>query len=76
MRKIKIKPLILQTYFQVLFYFPVEEGTSSIFAGSCFEVIKSQYLGKHGHIAIATNDIHRAIAYLKIKDISVLPKNC
>jgi 2-dehydro-3-deoxyphosphogluconate aldolase/(4S)-4-hydroxy-2-oxoglutarate aldolase len=57
-----------------LFYLPVKEGTNSIFAGSGFEVIKSQYLGKHGHIAIATNDIHRAIAYLKKKDISILPE--
>ena len=57
-----------------LFYLPVKEGASSIFVGSGFEVIKSQYLGKHGHIAIATNDIHRAIAYLKKKDISVLPE--
>jgi len=57
-----------------LFYLPVKEGASSIFAGPGFEVIKNQYLGKHGHIAIATNDIHRAIAYLKKKDISVLPE--
>jgi len=57
-----------------LFYFPIKEGTSSFFADSVFEVIKSQYLGEHGHIAIATNDIHRAIAYLKKKDISVLPE--
>ncbi|HAJ32700.1 MAG TPA: 2-dehydro-3-deoxyphosphogluconate aldolase [Candidatus Atribacteria bacterium] len=57
-----------------LFYLPVKEGASSIFTSSCFEVIKSQYLGKHGHIAIATNDIHRAIAYLKKKNISVLPE--
>jgi len=57
-----------------LFYLPVKEGTSSIFAGSSFEVIKSQYLGKQGRIAIATNDIHRAINYLKRKKISVLPK--
>jgi len=55
-----------------LFYFSLKEGATSVFAGSGFEVIKSQYLGKHGHIAIATNDIHRAIAYLKKKDISVL----
>ncbi|MBA7538428.1 hypothetical protein ES705_30703 [subsurface metagenome] len=48
-----------------LFYFPIKEGTSSIFAGSGFEVIKNKYLGKRGHIAIATNNIHRAIAYLK-----------
>ncbi len=57
-----------------LFYFPVKEGTISIFAGPGFEVIKNKYLGEHGHIAIATNDIHRAIAYLKKKDISVLPE--
>jgi len=57
-----------------LFYLPVKEGTSSFFADSVFEVIKSQYLGEHGHIAIATNDIYRAIAYLKKKGISVLPE--
>lgn len=57
-----------------IFYFPVKEGSSSIFAGSSFEVIKSRYLGECGHIAIATNDIRRAIAYLKRKGISVLPE--
>jgi 2-dehydro-3-deoxyphosphogluconate aldolase/(4S)-4-hydroxy-2-oxoglutarate aldolase len=55
-----------------LFYLPLKEGTSSIFAGLGFEVIKSKFLGEHGHIAIATNDIHRAITYLKMKGISVL----
>jgi 2-dehydro-3-deoxyphosphogluconate aldolase/(4S)-4-hydroxy-2-oxoglutarate aldolase len=57
-----------------LFYFHIKEGTSSIFAGPRFEVIKNKFLGEHGHIAVATNDIHRAIAYLKKKDISVLPE--
>jgi len=57
-----------------LFYFPIKEGTSSIFAGSGFEVIKNRFLGEHGHIAIATQDIHRAITYLKKKGISVLPE--
>ncbi len=57
-----------------LFYFPVKEGTSSIFAGPGFEVMKNQYLGKHGHIAIATNDIYRAITYLKMKNVSILPE--
>ena len=57
-----------------LFYFPLKEGTSSIFAGPGFEVMKNQYLGKHGHIAIATNDIHRATTYLKMKGISLLPE--
>jgi 2-dehydro-3-deoxyphosphogluconate aldolase/(4S)-4-hydroxy-2-oxoglutarate aldolase len=57
-----------------LFYLSVKEGTSSIFAGSGFEVMKNQYLGKHGHIAIATNHIYRAITYLKMKGVSVLPE--
>ena len=57
-----------------LFYFPIKEGTSSIFAGSGFEVTKNKYLGKHGHIAIVTNDIYRAITYLKMKGISILPE--
>jgi 2-dehydro-3-deoxyphosphogluconate aldolase/(4S)-4-hydroxy-2-oxoglutarate aldolase len=57
-----------------LFYFPVKEGATSVFAGPGFEVIKNKFLGEHGHIAIATNDIHRAITYLKMKNISVLPE--
>ncbi len=57
-----------------LFYFSVKEGVSSIFAGPGFEVMKNQYLGKHGHIAIATNHIYRAINYLKMKGVSVLPE--
>jgi len=57
-----------------LFYFPIKERTSSIFAGPGFEVMKKQYLGKHGHIAITTNHIHRAITYLKMKGVSVLPE--
>ena len=57
-----------------LFYFPLKEGTTSIVAGSGFEVTKNKYLGKHGHIAITTNDIHRAITYLKMKGISFLPE--
>ena len=57
-----------------LFYFSVKEGATSIFAGSGFEVMKNQYLGKYGHIAIATNHIYRAINYLKTKGIPVLPE--
>lgn len=57
-----------------LFYFPVKEGTTSIFAGPGFEITKNRSLGKHGHIAIATNNIHRAITYLKMKGVSVLPE--
>jgi 2-dehydro-3-deoxyphosphogluconate aldolase/(4S)-4-hydroxy-2-oxoglutarate aldolase len=40
-------------------------GNSSTFAGSEFEFMHSQYLGTHGHIAIATNFPDRAKAYLE-----------
>jgi 2-dehydro-3-deoxyphosphogluconate aldolase / (4S)-4-hydroxy-2-oxoglutarate aldolase len=55
-----------------IFHFPVKEGISSVFAGSGLELMKKKYLGEHGHIAIATHDISRAIAYLKRKGISIL----
>ena len=34
--------------------------------------MKEKYLGEHGHIAIATNNILRAISYLKRRGISTL----
>jgi len=71
---VHVKALNSANLLSRLFYLPIKEETNSFFAGSCFEVIKRQYLGKYGHIAITTNDIHRAIAYLKEKDISVLPE--
>jgi 2-dehydro-3-deoxyphosphogluconate aldolase/(4S)-4-hydroxy-2-oxoglutarate aldolase len=57
-----------------LFYFSVKEGATSVFADPDFEITKNQYLGKHGHFAIATNDIYRTINYLKMKGVSVLPE--
>ncbi|GAB4112248.1 MAG: hypothetical protein Kow00103_01090 [Candidatus Caldatribacteriota bacterium] len=60
-----------QTFFN-LFNLTLKEGSSSIFAGSSFEVLKSKYLGKYGHIAIKTNDIQRAISYFQRKRISIL----
>jgi 2-dehydro-3-deoxyphosphogluconate aldolase / (4S)-4-hydroxy-2-oxoglutarate aldolase len=56
------------------FSFPLKIGNSSIFAGSYFEVMKNKYLGEHGHIAIATNDISKAITYLEMKGVTVLPE--
>jgi 2-dehydro-3-deoxyphosphogluconate aldolase/(4S)-4-hydroxy-2-oxoglutarate aldolase len=57
-----------------LFSFAVKGGSSSVFAGTGFEVMKSPFLGEKGHIAIATNHIHRAIAYLKRKSVGVRPE--
>ena len=50
--------------FESLFGFTKKVGNSSIFAGTGIEVMKSPYLGSHGHIAIQTNYINRAIYYL------------
>ncbi len=50
-----------------LFSFPIKDGTSSVFAGTGVEVLKSKYLGSHGHIAVSTVNINRAVAYLERK---------
>ncbi len=52
-----------------LFCLPVKDGKSSVFAGSCVEIMKSPYLGAHGHIAISTLSVARAIAYLDRKGV-------
>lgn len=62
------------TFLSNLFYFPVKEGTRSFFVGSGFEVTKSRFTGRNGHIAVSTNDIYRASAYLKRKGVSILPE--
>jgi len=54
-----------------LFSFPVKDGSSSTFAGAGFEFMKSPYIGSHGHIAISTLSITRAIAWLSRKGASV-----
>lgn len=54
-----------------LFGMPVKEGNSSNFAGTAFEVMKSMYLGKNGHIAIETANIKRAIAYFERMGVAV-----
>jgi 2-dehydro-3-deoxyphosphogluconate aldolase / (4S)-4-hydroxy-2-oxoglutarate aldolase len=41
------------------------ENPGAIFIGNQFEVLKKPYLGTHGHIALATNFIERAVAFLE-----------
>ena len=53
--------------FAAAFGFQLKNGNSSVFAGSAVEVMKQPYLGVNGHIAIQTNSIVRAKAYLKSK---------
>ncbi len=57
--------------FDTLFGFGIKEGNSSIFAGSKIEVMKSQYLGQNGHLAVHTNHVGRAIAHLAKKGVQV-----
>lgn len=51
--------------FSGMFGFEKKVGNSSIFAGTGLEIMKNPYLGKNGHIAIATNYIERAIYHLE-----------
>jgi 2-dehydro-3-deoxyphosphogluconate aldolase/(4S)-4-hydroxy-2-oxoglutarate aldolase len=51
--------------FDKAFGLGIKEGSSSDFAGSIIEVSKCCGLGHHGHIAIRTNNIARAIYYLR-----------
>ena len=57
--------------YEKVFGFPVKDGNSSAFAGSGIEVMKSMYLGSSGHLAVHTNHIGRAIAYLEKKGYEV-----
>lgn len=42
----------------------------SVFAGSAFELLKTPYLGRNGHIAISTADIDRAVASLSRRGVA------
>ncbi|HWR23560.1 MAG TPA: bifunctional 4-hydroxy-2-oxoglutarate aldolase/2-dehydro-3-deoxy-phosphogluconate aldolase [Feifaniaceae bacterium] len=59
--------------FDDAFGFGIKEGNSSNFASSGIEVMKEQYLGANGHIAIRTADIGRAVACLEEKGYQVDP---
>lgn len=54
-----------------IFNMPLKEGSSSNFAGAAIEVNKGKGLGANGHIAIKTNSIQRAIAYLERNGMEV-----
>jgi 2-dehydro-3-deoxyphosphogluconate aldolase/(4S)-4-hydroxy-2-oxoglutarate aldolase len=46
------------------FGFEYKTGNNSIFSGKSFEVMKKPGRGRNGHIAIATNSVERAVAYM------------
>jgi 2-dehydro-3-deoxyphosphogluconate aldolase/(4S)-4-hydroxy-2-oxoglutarate aldolase len=60
--------------FNTLFGFSLKDGNSSIFASDYLEVMKNPgAAGTNGHIAIATNTVVRAQAYLERQGVSFDP---
>ena len=55
------------------FGFPTREGNSSNFSTDAIEVMKSQYLGANGHIALRTNKLEVAVAELEKRGYAVDP---
>jgi 2-dehydro-3-deoxyphosphogluconate aldolase/(4S)-4-hydroxy-2-oxoglutarate aldolase len=51
--------------FKTLFGFTKQERSGSFFASSGIEIMKKQFLGKNGHIAVSTNNVERAVYYLR-----------
>ena len=58
---------------EFLFGFALRERPNSLFAGMGFEFMKSPGPGENGHIAIGTNDVSRAAAFLKLRGIEAVP---
>lgn len=46
-----------------------KEGEKSIFAGTTVEAMKYQGTGAHGHIAIGTNSVERAVFFLESRGV-------
>jgi len=51
--------------FNRMFGFRIKDGSSSVFAGDGIEILKTAAPGIHGHIAIGTNSVLRAVDYLE-----------
>lgn len=55
--------------FYQIFGFSPNENPSSIFSASFVETMKTPFLGAKGHIAIASNSVERAKAYLERRGV-------
>ena len=58
-------------FFGTLFNFNIKDGNSSVFAGEGIEFVKTSSPGANGHIAVGTNSLSRAIAYLERNGIAL-----
>lgn len=61
--------------FESLFGMALNDGEKSIFMDETIEIMKANGRGTHGHIAIQTNDIRRAIHYLSGKGVSFIEES-
>jgi 2-dehydro-3-deoxyphosphogluconate aldolase/(4S)-4-hydroxy-2-oxoglutarate aldolase len=62
------------TFLSNLLSFPTNDRGGSIFVGTQFELLKSHLHGVHGHIAIGTNFIDRAVDFLARRGVSIRPE--
>ena len=53
--------------FADIFNLKVREGNSSTFAGNAVEVMRTPFLGKHGHIGMYTPDCEAAVQDLQAR---------
>ncbi|MEA4893707.1 MAG: bifunctional 4-hydroxy-2-oxoglutarate aldolase/2-dehydro-3-deoxy-phosphogluconate aldolase [Oscillospiraceae bacterium] len=60
--------------FEKAFGFETKTGNSSNFSSSAIEVMKENYLGANGHLAIRTSNLDRAVADLERKGFTVAPE--
>ncbi|MBN2051041.1 MAG: bifunctional 4-hydroxy-2-oxoglutarate aldolase/2-dehydro-3-deoxy-phosphogluconate aldolase [Spirochaetales bacterium] len=63
--------LSLATLFYEAFGFETKPGNTSVFAGPGIEITKTPGPGKNGHLAVRTNNIHRAVFYLQNRGFTV-----
>lgn len=61
----------LADQFEAMFGFAKKDGNSSIFTGTAFEIMKKMGRGTHGHIAIGTNYMERAIYHLEKRGFKI-----
>lgn len=59
--------------FATMFNLPLIELPGAYFAGTMMEIVKKPFLGAHGHIAISTRYMDRAMAYFERRGYSFRP---
>jgi len=60
-------------FFNTIFGLPCKDGTNSMFLTDQIEIMKKTGFGTKGHIAIGTNCVAKAVAYLERLGISFIP---